>query len=130
MTTMTQPLTRRTHVALTGALVIIFWAVAALLVAAAHQLAPPIAALALKIAAVVAISFAYMRLTAPEATLDHALLVGATWLVFGIVAEIVMTTSHPGGWFELLGSPDRPVMRDALLVAWLAAPALFARYRS
>ena len=130
MTTMTHPLTRRHHVALTGAMVIVFWAAAALLVAAAHQIAPPAAALALKIAAIVAIGFAYMRLTAPEATLDHALLVGASWLVLGIVAEIIMTTSHPRGWFELLGTPDKPVMRDVLLFAWVAAPAAFARRRS
>ena len=84
------------------------------------------ACVGLKAAAIVAVAFAYMRLTARKATLDHALFVGVTWLVFSIVAELLFTRRLGHSWFELLGSPDS-ALRNILMFAWIGAPALFAR---
>jgi len=82
----------------------------------------------MKIGAILVAAFLYIRLTARHCTVDHALLVGIAWLLLDIAAEIA-TASHPGkGWFALTGTPMKPVVRDVLLLAWVAAPALFARH--
>ena len=109
--------------------VVLFWAAAALLVIAADRTISPISAgggAAVKVCAMLAIALAYMRLVEPEASLDHALFVGVTWLVLAIVGEIVMTAHSGRGWFELLGSPQS-ALRNVVMLAWVAAPALFAR---
>ena len=111
------------------AMVVLFWIVAALIVAWAEGTlghASPVACVAVKACAIVMVAFVYMRLTAAEVSLDHGLLVGVTWLVLAIVAEIVETRHVGHGWFELLGSPDS-ALRNVLMIAWIVAPALFAR---
>jgi hypothetical protein len=105
------------------ALVVLFWSVAAMLVLRAGA-AP------LKVVVIVAVAFAYMRLTARSATLDHAVAVGVAWLLFDIVAELVTATVVGHGWYELIGSPAQERMRDLVMVTWLAAPAIFARARA
>jgi hypothetical protein len=102
--------------------VILAWALAALLVAVV-----PFAAA--KIAIIVFAAFAYMTLGARRATITHAFLVGATWLVLDIVVELATAAHMHHAWFALLGSPAHPAARDALLVAWVVAPAFFARER-
>ena len=124
-------MTLRHHGTTTAALVVLFWGFAALLVVAAHQMVEPIspaASVVAKVCAIVLIAFVYMQLTAHQATLDHALLVGAVWLVLAIAAEISMTMYSHRGWFDLLGSPTS-ALRNVVMVAWVAAPPLFARSR-
>ena len=111
------------RVAARGAVVVLFWIAAALLVLSA-------AGVTLKIIAIVAVAFAYVRLTARRATLEHALAVGVAWLVFDIVAEVVTASVVGHGWFELIGSPAKPALRDLMLVTWIVAPSIFARYRA
>lgn len=116
-----------------GGLIILFWALAAAAVVASHDALEPISvagAAAVKILTIVVASWLYIRLTAPDCTVDHALFVGIVWLLLDIAAEVA-TTSHLGrGWFDLIGSPRRPALRDLLLVTWIGAPALFARIAS
>lgn len=110
-------------------MVVLFWIVAALIVAWAEGTVGrswPAACVAVKTCVIVMVAFVYMRLTATEVSLDHALMVGITWLALAMVAEI-METRHLGhNWFELLGSPDS-ALRNVLMIAWIVAPALFAR---
>ena len=101
----------------------LFWAVAAALV-----LAMPIEAV--KVVAIVAAAFAYIRFTARNATFEHALLVGAAWVILAIVAEVFEASRSGHGWFDLVGSPAHPAARALLLIAWVGAPALFVRTRS
>jgi hypothetical protein len=137
MITMTHSLTPRSaqpkHNATTRlALIVLFWTVAALLAAVAHQTmaaASPVASVTVETIAIVAVAGAYIRLAAPEATLDHALFVGTTWVLMGIATEIVMTASSGRQWFALLGSPSNGGLRCVLLIAWIMAPALFVRSR-
>ena len=124
---------RKHHLVITGALIVLFWAAAALLVLAAHQeidSISPRVGVVVKLAAIIVIGFAYMALTARDATVDHALLVGTLWLLLAIIAEVVATAHFGHPWFELLGAPTKPLYRCFLMFAWVAAPALFARARS
>jgi uncharacterized MnhB-related membrane protein len=131
VTTVAQTFSPRKHrVLATAAFVLLFWIIAVLLVIAAEQLfrqAEPWMSVAAKTIAIVATAFAYMRIAAPGATLDHALGVGAMWLVLVIVVEVAVSMHIGRAWFQLLGSPDS-ALRNVLLVAWIAAPALFAKY--
>ncbi|HEY3056554.1 MAG TPA: hypothetical protein VGK31_11550 [Thermoanaerobaculia bacterium] len=116
-----------------SALIVSFWAVAALMVIAAHQVIGPMSqhvSIAVQLAAIVCAGFAYMALTAREATVDHALLVGSLWLLFSIIAEMIITAHFGHAWFELIGPPTKPVYRCLLMFGWVAAPALFARARA
>ena len=116
-----------------GATVVLCWVAAALLVLAAHQIVDPIsmvAAAAAKVAVIIIVAFACVRLTARDAALDQALAVGVTWLLFDIVAELLAARALGHGWYELIGSPGAPWLRNLLMVTWLGAPAIFVRYRS
>src|SRR5437016_4011456 len=105
--------------------VLLYWAMAAVLVLWADRaLSSPVAGVGVKTAAIILVAFAYMRLTARKATLDHALFVGVTWLLLSIVAELLLTRRFGHNWFELLGSPDS-ALRNVLMFAWIGAPALF-----
>jgi hypothetical protein len=75
--------------------------------------------------AIVATALVYMKFAAREATIDHALFAGATWLVLGILAELVIAARIGHGWFEIIGSPASS-LRNVLMFAWIFAPALFA----
>ena len=112
---------------------IVFWGIAALLVALVHQrldAASPVMSVAIEVMAIVAMAAIYIRVVSPEATLDHALFVGTTWVLLAIAAEIIMTASSGRQWFALLGSPAHGGLRCVLLIAWVIAPALFASHRN
>ena len=104
------------------ALVILFWTAAAALVL---SLSSPV----LKIVAVIAVAFAYTRLTLRHASLEHALGVGVAWLLFNVIAELTVGRVLGHGWYELIGSPANAVLRNLLMITWIAAPAVFARVR-
>lgn len=118
---------RRAHLAKTTSLVVSFWGVAALVVIALHRIlpTPPVACATLQALAIVATALVYMKFAAGEATIDHALFVGAAWLVLSIVAELVIAEHVGHGWFEIIGSPAS-ALRNVLMFAWILAPALFA----
>ncbi len=137
MTTMTRSVTtevaqRKHRTATRAVLVAVFWVIAALLVAIAHQTlnsVSPVIAVAVEVLAIMAAAGAYMRITAPHCTLDHALCVGTVWVLLGIATEIAMTANSGRQWFALLGSPANGGLRCVLLIAWVIAPALFVRSR-
>lgn len=103
---------------------LLFWLLAAILVAASHAALDRISAAAgalAGIAVIVGAAFGYMRLAARDATVDHALVVGIVWLLLAVVSEIALASD------ALLGSPERPVIRNLFLFVWIFSPALFAR---
>lgn len=111
-----------------AALAVACWAVAALFVAIAHSMvAAPVAAVVIEVIAIVTMAGAYVRIAAPEATLDHALFVGTTWVLLAMATELIMTARSGRQWFALLGTPANGGLRCVLLIAWLIAPALFVR---
>ncbi|MEA2163442.1 MAG: hypothetical protein QOK37_1569 [Thermoanaerobaculia bacterium] len=123
---------RKLNAALRAVLVFVFWIIAAVLVASIHQSTSatmPVACVVLEVLAIVAAAATYIRFATHEATLDHALLTGTAWLLFGIATEIIMRMSSGHQWFALLGSPDHGGLRCVLLIAWVVAPALFANRR-
>ncbi|HEX3579591.1 MAG TPA: hypothetical protein VHY33_13590 [Thermoanaerobaculia bacterium] len=87
----------------------------------------PVAAVIIEVAAILIMAAAYMRIACPEATLDHALFVGTTWVVLAIAGELIMTAHSGRQWFALLGTPANGGLRCILLIAWLIAPAVFVR---
>jgi hypothetical protein len=97
-----------------------------IIAAAGAVAARPAGALA-SIGVIVLCAYGYMRFGARESGLSHALGVGVAWLVLGIVAEMLMTRRLGHGWYAILGSPDRPLLRNIFLFVWIFAPALFAR---
>lgn len=105
------------------------WIAAALLVGVTNsQLASsPVAAVVVEVAAILMMAAAYMRIACPEATLDHALFVGTTWVLLAIATELTMTARFGRQWFALLGTPANGGLRCILLIAWLIAPAVFVR---
>lgn len=118
------------HLTTTAALVTSFWLIAAILVGSSHaQLDPlsPYGAAVTSIAAIVVCAYCYTRLCARHAGISHALGVGIAWLVLGIVTEMVITTGLGHSWYSILGSPDRPLLRNILLFVWIFAPALVAQ---
>src|SRR2546423_1663251 len=112
---------------------VLLWAAAAVLVLAANYEIEPISPAldsAAKVGAIVLAAWAYVRLCAPHATIEHAVAVGVVWLVCAIVVEIFEASTTGRCWFDLIGSPAHPVIRAVLLVAWVGAPTLFVRARS
>src|SRR5438270_13786398 len=105
------------------------WIAAALLVGIANSelASSPVAAVVIEVLAIVIMAAAYMRIAAPEATLDHALFVGTAWVLLAIVTELIMTAASGRQWFALLGRPENGGLRCVLLIAWLIAPSLFVR---
>jgi hypothetical protein len=123
---------RKHNAATRAALIIIFWSTAAALVTVVHQrvdAASPVASVAGKVGVILLIAAAYVKTTAAQSTLDHALLVGTTWVLFDIAAEITATATTGRQWFALIGSPANGGLRCVLLIAWIIAPALFIRSR-
>jgi hypothetical protein len=101
---------------------------AAFLVIALHRVAgdEPVACVTIQALVILTLAGIYMRVISHEGTIDHALFVGASWLVLAIVIEIAMTARTGQGWYELLGSPAS-ALRNVLMFTWILAPALFAR---
>ena len=139
MTAMTQPdapftetpfAETRHGLATTAALVVVFWIAAAGAVAAAqtrlHPVSPAAATVA-TIAAILLAAYCYTRFCARQAGITHALGVGAAWLVLGIITELVMVARLAHDWSAVLGTPDRPLLRNVFFFVWIFAPALFAR---
>jgi hypothetical protein len=87
----------------------------------------PVAAVVIEVGAILMMAAAYMRIACPEATLDHALFVGTTWVLLAIATELIMTAHSGRQWFALLGRPTNGGLRCVLLIAWLIAPAVFVR---
>lgn len=105
---------------------LLFWIAAAFLVLATHGFVDPYSNAAgalLKVGAIVVAAFLYVRLTARNATVDHAVFVGLAWLMLDIISEMTLRV-------DLLGSTSAPATRNLILVTWIAAPALFARVSS
>ena len=114
----------------TGALVFAFWLGAALLIVTAHRTIEPLSPAACTvttIAILITASYGYTRVAAQQAGITHALGVGIAWLVLSIAAEMLLSPEVHHGWFYLLGSPTRPLIRNIDLFLWIFAPALFAR---
>jgi hypothetical protein len=110
-------------------LVLLFWLVAAALVGTAHLEIDPLSATGgavLTIGAVFAVAYCYIRFCAPNAGISHALGVGTVWLVLAIAGELAMSAWLGHGWYALLGTPDRPLLRNVFLFVWIFAPAFFA----
>ena len=120
----------RPGIARTAAFVVVFWmAAAGAVIAAQKTLEPryPTTATVATIAAIVLAAYGYTRFRACEAGVTHALGVGVAWLVLGIATELVMVTHVGHGWYAVLGSPDRPLLRNLFFFVWMFAPVLFAR---
>ena len=119
----------RHHPAATAGLVIVFWMVAAAAVTAAqkrlHPFSPAGATVA-TIAAIVLAAWSYTHFCARHAGISHALGVGIAWLVLGIVTELLIAARVGHGWFGVLGSPERPLLRNVFFFVWIFSPAMFA----
>lgn len=114
----------------TAIFVFLFWIAAAGAVAAAETKlvsTSPAGGTAAAIAAILAVACCYTRLCARQAGISHALGVGIAWLVLGISTELVMATHLRHGWYGVLGSPARPLLRSVFFFVWIFGPALFAR---
>lgn len=129
-----QPTTRfsETHHRLTttAALVILFWIAAAGVVGEAHTILEPISPAGGAVAAIAAIllaAYCYARFCARHAGISHSLGVGIAWLTLGIITEIVVAARVGHEWNVILGSPDRPLLRNVFFFVWIFSPALFAR---
>jgi uncharacterized MnhB-related membrane protein len=112
-----------------AALVLLFWLIAALLVIELHRMlaaSSPVTCVVAQTLAILAAAFAYMKFGAADASVDHALFAGTAWLVLAILTELIMTAHDHHAWFEITGSPAS-ALRNVLMFAWIAAPALFAR---
>lgn len=120
----------RHHPATTCILATLTWMGAAALVAAAHLGLDRFSmegSSVVVITAITGMACVYMRLCADHAGVSHALAVGIIWLVLAIVMEIAVTTQLGHGWYALLGSPERPLLRNVFLFVWIFAPVAFAR---
>ena len=133
MTTMTQSAASfsdsRRRPLTTAALVGLFWLAAAALVGTAHARIDPLSVAggsAAAIGAVFVCAYCYTRLCARHAGTTHALSVGIAWLVMSIATEIAITEHLGRGWYELIGTPDRPLLRNVFLFVWVFAPVFFA----
>jgi hypothetical protein len=134
MTAMTHPavsFSEARHHPLTRAiLIVLFWAAGAIVVATVHIELDPLSATGgavATIAAIVVAAFCYTRFCARQAGISHALGVGIVWLVLAIVTEMTLTSRLGHEWYDLIGSPDHPLLRNVFLFLWIFAPALFAR---
>ena len=117
------------HPGITPVLVTLFWLAAAAVVGMAHVEIDPLSVAAGSIVAIGAVfvgSYCYTRWCAPQAGVTHALGVGIAWLVLAIATEIAMTSHLGRGWYDLIGTPDRPLLRNVFLFVWVFAPAFFA----
>jgi hypothetical protein len=124
-------LTLRNHATAKVSFAVVSWALAAVGVAAAHQLLEPVspaACVAAKVLIILAAASGFALLTS-RLTIELALFAGVAWAALCIVAEVAAAATAHHGWFDLLGSPSRPLLRDLLLVTWIFAPAVFARRR-
>jgi hypothetical protein len=111
----------------TAAVVVLFWLAAAGAAAAAQMNLGPIPATVATIAAILLAAYGYTRFCARQAGISHALGVGIAWLALSIISEIVLAAQLDRGWYAVLGSPARPLLRNLFFFVWIFGPALFAR---
>jgi uncharacterized membrane protein len=115
---------------MTAVLVVLFWIAAAIVVATVHIELEPLSATGgavATIAAIVVAAFCYTRFCARQAGISHALGVGVVWLVLAIVTEMALTSVLGREWYDLIGTPGHPLLRNVFLFLWIFAPSLFAR---
>lgn len=118
------------HYLRTAVLVVLFWIAAAVAVAEAQTVLQPISpagGAAVTVVAILLAAYCYTRFCARYAGISHALGVGIAWLALGIATDLVMTAHLGHEWGAVLGSPDRPLLRNIFFFVWIFAPALFAR---
>jgi hypothetical protein len=110
---------------------VVSWIIAAALVAALHRFVEPLSStmdVVAKSIAIIGVAFAYVRL-ARRVTLDSALIAGVAWVLLCVIAEVAIASAEGHGWYELLGSPNHPVLRALLMIMWVISPALFVTAR-
>lgn len=118
------------HPVTTAAFVVLFWLFGGALVILAHAMLDghsPLAGALAVIGAVFLAASLYTRFVVRQPSLGHCLAVGTAWIVLAIATELAVTASGVNGWHGLLGSPDRPLLRNTFLFVWIFVPALFAR---
>ncbi len=111
-------------------LVFLFWLLAATLTLVCHaalERRSPAGCAAAAIASIAGTAYTYTRLCARNAGVSHALGVGIAWLALAIAAEMAMSSRTGHRWVSLIGTPDRPLLRNVFLFVWIFAPAVFAR---
>lgn len=99
---------------------LVIWVLTAFVVGAVHVFAA-------KVAVIVAMAYAYMRFVVRDATMATAVIAGVAWATLSVIVEAAVGSHLHHGWYELLGSPDHALLRDVVLLAWIATPSLFAR---
>jgi hypothetical protein len=109
-------------------MILLFWSLAALSVVGAdrHIAATSPLSIAVKLCAIGVAAAACVRLCETDSPIEDALMVGAAWLGLSTLTEILMSSRSARGWFELLGSPSTPMVRNVLLLAWAMGPVLIA----
>lgn len=109
--------------------ILCFWALGVLLLIAVHQILAPYTVagcVAAKVVLLFASSFAYVRFTSHDVTVEQGLSAGLLWLALAIAAEIALSiTAHRS--FELTGPQARPILRYVVSFTWIVSPTLFAR---
>jgi hypothetical protein len=118
------------HRVTTAVQVFLFWIVAAVLAAACHMQLDarwPFGGAVPTIAAILSAAYAYTRFCARHAGTSHALGVGMAWLVLAMAAEMTVSRRLGHGWYAVIGTPGRPLLRNVVLFVWVFAPALFAQ---
>lgn len=120
---------RRHHIATTAALIVAFWMVAAALVAWINGFfaRPDAGCVVTRLLAILVVAWLYVRLTARDASVEHTVIVGISWVLLGVTTEMAMTETLGHPWFRLLGAPHPSFAHNLTIIAWLAAPTLFAR---
>jgi hypothetical protein len=109
--------------------ILLFWLIAAILVVTAHRLIEPYSqplAFAIALGSTLASAWGW-SLATREAGVSHALGAGTVWLILSVVVEMLVSARWHRGWFTLLGTPERPLLRSVALFVWIFAPALFVR---
>ena len=109
---------------------LLIWAVTAAAVTLIDRdlnIFPVIDTVIVKAVAVLFAGYAYTRLFVRNCTVDQAVLAGLSWVLLSIGAEIAVTATTHRSWFALVGSAVHPSPSDLLFLAWLTAPAMFAR---
>jgi hypothetical protein len=65
---------------------------------------------------------------ARRTSLEMALRTGLAWLVFSIAADLLTSLQSARDTYRLLGDPIAPqLLRDLMMLAWVAGPSVFAR---
>ncbi|HEX9163967.1 MAG TPA: hypothetical protein VF980_19830 [Thermoanaerobaculia bacterium] len=112
-----------------AALAILWWSWAAAFVVMAQQTfgRTSLAAVIVAKAVVILLAGAAYVKFARDCSVEHAIVVGAAWIVLSVAAELIVSTQTHHAWYGLLGPESSQVVRDLLLILWVASPAVSAR---